>query len=119
MEQDHMLSNETYNFLKQLVRVWLPALGVFYITLAQIWDLPNPEAVAATIMAVATLLGVLLNVSTSSWNNSEAKYDGELVVTANDQDTGIPDLQLVVKRDPNELAAKRTVRLRMSDRRAA
>lgn len=117
MEQDHLLSNQTYNFLKQLVTIVLPACATLYFAMAGIWGLPNAEEVVATFAGVTTFLGVVLGISTKSWNDSEAKYDGSLVVTGNDQDTGVPDLQMTVKRDPNELAEKRTVRLKMSDQR--
>lgn len=118
-EQDHLISNQTYNVLKQVVTIVLPAIATLYYTLAQIWGLPNPEEVVATIAALTTFLGVFLQIASSSWNNSEAKYDGDLVVTGESPDTGIPNLQMTVKKDPNELAAKRTVRLKMSDQRAA
>lgn len=116
-EQDHLISNQLYDVLKAVVTVVLPALATLYVALSAVWDLPEPEAVVATLAAVATFLGVLLGISTKSWNNSEAKYDGELVTSGNDPDTGNPDLQLVIKRDPSELAEKRTVRLKSVDKR--
>lgn len=119
MEQDHLLSNNVYNKLKPFVQIVLPAIATLYFTLAQIWNLPNPEGVVATIAALTTFLGVILGLSTKSWNNSDSKYDGELVTTGVDPDTGIPDLQLNVTSDPNALASKRTIRLRSIDQRAA
>lgn len=117
MEQDHLISNQLYNVLKQVVMIVLPAIATLYFTLAQIWGLPNPEEVVATIAAVTTFLGVFLGIASASWNHSDAKYDGDLLIKGEDPDTGIPELGLTVKRDPNELAGKRTVRLKMSDQR--
>jgi hypothetical protein len=57
-EQDHLISNQTYNVLKQVVTIVLPAIATLYYTLAQIWGLPNPEEVVATIAALTTFLGV-------------------------------------------------------------
>lgn len=119
MEQDHLISNNTYNVLKQVVAIVLPALATLYFTMAQIWDWHNEEDVMATITAIATFLGVFLKISTNSWNNSEAKYDGELAITGNDEETGVEDIKLTINREPQELANKRTVRLRSVDNRSA
>jgi hypothetical protein len=119
MEQDHLISNQAYNVLKPVVTIVMPAVATLYFALAQIWGLPNPEGVVATITALTTFLGVFLGISTTSWNNSEAKYDGTLTTTGNDPDTGIPDLQMTINKNPDVLAGKRTVRLKMSDQRTA
>lgn len=119
MEQDHLISNSTYDRLKKFVTVVLPAFATLYAGLAQIWSLANSEGVVATCALVATFGGVLLSLSTKSWNNSEAKYDGELIIVENDPDTTIPTLQLIVKRDLNELANKTTVRFKSIDERNA
>jgi hypothetical protein len=112
MEQDYLISNKVYNILKWVVMIFLPAFATLYITLAQVWDFPNPDDVVTTCAALATFLGILIGVGTRSWNNSEGKYDGELAITGQDPDTGNPDLSLKITRDPNELAAKRTIRLK-------
>jgi len=114
MEQDHLISNQMYNLLKPVVTIVMPALATLYFALAQIWGLPNPEGVVATITALTTFLGVFLGISSTSWNNSEAKYDGSLAVTGYDEDTGRPDLQLTLTKDPTELlpAKVKTVRLK-------
>lgn len=117
MEQDYLISNRTYDLLKRVVTVVLPALATFYATLSLIWGLPNSEAVVATLAAVATFGGVLLSVSTKSWNNSDGKYDGELITTGQDPDTGLPNLHLTITRDPADLTTKRTVRLKSIDER--
>ena len=58
-----MLSNNLYDVLSKIQR-FLPALGVFYLALAQIWGLPFGDEVNMTIAALATLLGTMLEVST-------------------------------------------------------
>ena len=75
---------KVYDILKQIAMIWLPALGVFYITIAAIWHIPKVEAVSGTILAVDTLLGGLLGISSSVYNNSDAKYDGTLRVEPNE-----------------------------------
>jgi hypothetical protein len=115
MEQDYFLSNKTYDVLKKVVTLVLPALATLYAALAAVWELPNPQAVLATFAAVATFGGVLLHVSTTSWDNSTGKYDGELITTGRDPDTGLPNLQLKITSDVNALAGKSTIRLRSVD----
>lgn len=120
MEQDHLISNQVYNVLKPVVTIALPALATLYVALAQIWGLPNPVGVVATITALTTFLGVFLGISATSWNNSSAKYDGSLVMSNPDPDdpSPNPNIQLELNKDPADLAGKRTVRLRTSDLRS-
>lgn len=63
-----MLSNKAYDILKWITLVALPALGTAYVALANVWGLPYPEEVSKTVLAVCTLLGALLGVSTAEYN---------------------------------------------------
>lgn len=110
-----MISNKTYDMLKQVVTVVLPAAAALYVTLAALWDLPNPEAVAGTLAALATFGGVVMRISTNRWNESEDRYDGQLIMTGYDPDTGIPNLELNIAVNPNDLIEKGTVVLRSVD----
>ncbi len=65
-----MLSNRTYDILKWVALVLLPALGTLYFALAGIWNFPYGEQIVGTITAIDTFLGVLLGVSSM-------KYDSE------------------------------------------
>lgn len=62
-----MVSNTTYDRLKFLALVLLPAVGTFYFTVAAIWGLPAAEQVVGTIVAFDTLLGVFLGLSNRSY----------------------------------------------------
>lgn len=66
-----MLTDKTYNVLKWIAMILLPALGTLYFTLAGIWGLPYGEEIVGTITAVDTCLGVLLGVSTAKYNKSK------------------------------------------------
>lgn len=110
-----MVSNKTYDLLKQVVTIVLPALGALYVTLAALWNLPNPEAVAGTFAALATFGGVVMKITTTKYNNSDERFDGQLVKTGVDPDTGIPNLELSITNNPNDLIAKGTVVLRSLD----
>lgn len=62
------MSNKTYDSLKYLAQIVLPACGTLYFALAGIWGLPHGEQIVGTITAIDTFLGVLLGISTSSYN---------------------------------------------------
>ena len=61
------MSDRTYQVLKWIALILLPALGTLYFAIAQIWGLPYAEQIVGTITAVDTFLGCLLGVSTSSY----------------------------------------------------
>lgn len=62
------MSNKTYDILKFIAQIVLPALATFWTTLAKIWGLPLGAEIGATIMAIDTFLGAILMVSTSNYN---------------------------------------------------
>ena len=62
------LSNSTYDILKYIALIVLPAVATLYSTLAQIWGLPYAEQIPLTIMAVDTAMGVLLQISTDAYH---------------------------------------------------
>ena len=61
------MSDQTYNALKFVAQILLPALGTFYFALAQIWNLPLAEEIVGTITAVDALLGAVLGISTAQY----------------------------------------------------
>lgn len=70
------MSNSTYDKLKFIAQVVLPAAGTLYAALAGIWGLPYAEQIVGTIVAVDTFLGVVLKISTYQYNKSmEVKDD--------------------------------------------
>ena len=62
------LSNTTYDILKEVALTILPALATLYAVLGKIWGLPFTTEIPATIMAIDTAMGVMLHISTSSYN---------------------------------------------------
>lgn len=75
-----LLGDKAYSALKSLATIGLPAVGALYFALAQIWGLPEPEKVVGTIASVNTFVGVLLGVSSRSYNNSNVMYDGTITL---------------------------------------
>lgn len=64
------MSNKTYDFLNKVQR-WLPALGVFYLTVANIWNLPGGDQVNETVIAIATLLAATLEISSNIYHKNQ------------------------------------------------
>lgn len=62
------LSNKVYDVLKWIAQYALPALGTLYFALSSIWGLPFGEEIVGTITAVDIFLGVLLGISSSTYN---------------------------------------------------
>lgn len=62
------LPDKTYDVLKWVALILLPACAWLYSTLAPIWGWYAPEQVATTITAIDTFLGVILGISTINYN---------------------------------------------------
>lgn len=105
-----LFSNRAYDILKWVAQVALPALALFYIAVAPFWGFPKQEEVAGTIVAFDLLLGTLLGLSTRQYNNSDAKYDGAVVISPNED--GNSDLN--VSLNPQALATKQEVVVRVN-----
>lgn len=65
------LSNKVYDVLKWIALYLLPALGTLYFALSGIWGLPYGEQIVGTITAADTFLGVLLGISSATYNKGE------------------------------------------------
>ena len=75
------MSNRSYDVSKKIVELWLPGLATLYFTLSQIWGLPYGEQVVGTMAAFTVVGGVILGISTKSYQrNVESVFDGALVV---------------------------------------
>lgn len=61
------LDNKVYDILNKIQR-WLPALGILYLALCQIWNLPYGQAINNTIVAIAAFLATTLEISTGVYH---------------------------------------------------
>lgn len=74
------LSNRTYDILKFVAQIFLPAVGTLYFAVAGIWGIDGADKVVGTIMAVDAFLGVILGVSSSKYPG-----DGDIKVSRDDE----------------------------------
>lgn len=71
------MSNETYDLLKKIALIVLPALATLWLTLGKIWGLPYTEEIGATITAIDVFLGAVLGVSSARYNRMIEESEDE------------------------------------------
>lgn len=109
-----VLSDAVYQRLKFVVQILIPALSTLYFTLSSVWDLPQTEKVIGTAAALTTFLGALLVISTKSYNNSDAKFAGEINIHTNDVGTKVYSLDL--KGDPEDIDKSKEVTFKVGSK---
>ena len=62
------MSNKTYDVLKFIAQILIPALASLYYGLASIWHLPFGEEVVGTLSCIDVFLGAILGISTHQYN---------------------------------------------------
>lgn len=108
------LNNRMYDVLKWITQIFLPAVGTLYFSVAGIWGLPAAQQVVGTIVALTTFLGVILGLSTLSYNKSGDKYDGSVNVERKDDGTPVMALQLDKIEDPHDIVKKKEVTFKVN-----
>lgn len=61
------MTNETYDILKYIAQIILPALGTLYFALSGIWGLPYGEQIVGTLAALDAFLGAILKLSSDQF----------------------------------------------------
>lgn len=108
------ISSRTYDALKWVAQILLPALGTFYAAVAGVVGLPYALEVTGVILAVDTLLGTLLGLSKRQYENSGAAFDGNVTLVP-DEEAEFTDVNFSV--DPVALSSGQK-ELRLKVRRA-
>jgi hypothetical protein len=116
------LNDGTYNLLKTLALVVLPAAASLYFGLSQIWGLPHAEKVLGTVSVTETFLGVLLGLSSSRFHTnvayakaSGAYYDGVAEVHDDGSEEG-PALAIKFNNQAVDIPEKNEIVLRVIKR---
>lgn len=65
------MKNKTYDILKYVAQIVLPAVGTLYFALSGIWGFPYGEQVVGTITAVDAFMGAILKISTDTYERDE------------------------------------------------
>ena len=64
------MSGKTYDKLKWVAQILLPALGALYFGLAKAWGFPYSTEIVGTITAIDAFLGAILGISTMQYNKT-------------------------------------------------
>lgn len=81
------LSNKTYDLLRWIADMVLPALGTLYFALAGIWNFPYGEQIVGTITAIVAFLDVILGISKKNYYADLAEpTDDNLAVLLEDEE---------------------------------
>ena len=108
-----VLSNTTYDIVKDTVTIAFPAAVTLYAGLAVIWGWGFSEEVVATGGAIGIFLGVLLKIASKKYEKLPIVYDGELI--ANDPDPDNETFRLDFDNSLPAMARQDTIRLRVVD----
>lgn len=60
--------SKTFDILRTICEVVLPAISAAYFSLSEIWGLPIPEKICGTIAVLITFIGCFINVERNRYN---------------------------------------------------
>ena len=75
------MNNQTYDILKRVALIIIPALATFVNAVGIVWGIPYTNEATATITAFGVFLGAALGISSK---NYEPETHGSLVVAKDD-----------------------------------
>jgi len=61
------MNDRTYDWLKWICCILLPAIGTFYVAMAGTWGLPYAEEISKTTQALALFIGALIGISSAQY----------------------------------------------------
>jgi hypothetical protein len=63
------MSNKTFDILRTIVEIVLPAISAAYFGLSEIWGLPVPDKICGTIAVLITFISAFINVKRMQYND--------------------------------------------------
>ena len=99
------MNDKTYDILKRVALIIIPALATFVNAAGMVWGLPYTNEITATITAFGVFLGAALGVSSK---NYEPETHGNLVVT------GSNDVYADFAHEPEKLKDGDTIVLKVT-----
>ena len=75
------MNNKTYDVLKVIALIVIPAAVTCWVAIGKIWNLPYVEEIAGTATAIATFLGALLKISSDRYNDTDELTTEEVAQT--------------------------------------
>ena len=87
-QKNSILSNKQYEIIKWFILIFLPAVGVFYTTIAGVFDFPYAGEVNQSLVALALFLGTITKISDTQYQNLKSIRDQDKIGYI----VGIPDV---------------------------
>ena len=66
------MSNKTYDILKWIATVVIPAIGALYFGLSRFWAVPYPTEVLGTMTLIETFMASILGISNATYKADQA-----------------------------------------------
>lgn len=107
------MNSKTYDILKFIAQIILPALGTLYFALAGIWGFPYGEQIVGTIAAIDAFLGALLGISSAQYYKQGKDMDGTLMIDSGDGEVEKWLFQMNPEKTLEEIAGKTVVKLKV------
>ena len=104
-----ILSEKWYNRARWFVLTVLPAFSAAYFALSDLFNLANALQVTGVCAILATFLGQVLRISTNNYVNSDARFDGDMIITESEDGASI---KLDLNTEPEILAGQDSVTFR-------
>lgn len=99
------MNNRTYDILKRIALIVIPALATFVSAAGIVWGIPYTNEITATITAFGVFLGTALGVSSANYT---PENHGNLVVT------GSNDVYADFAHEPEKLKDGDTIVLKVT-----
>lgn len=99
------MNNKTYDILKRVALIVIPALATFVNAVGIVWGVPHTNEATATITALGVFLGAALGISSADYT---PETHGNLVVTKHD------DVYADFTADPANLTDGETIVLKVT-----
>lgn len=62
------MTNKTFDTIRFLCEILVPAIGTLYFALAKIWGLPYGTEIVGTCSAIAVFLGAIIGINRANYN---------------------------------------------------
>lgn len=98
VDAKNVFAPKTYDRLKFVAQILLPALATLIFTLGTAWDFEYTVQTAGTVTAIDTFLGFILQLSSNAYYKNGSNFDGELKMVTDD--SGREKVVFDVESDP-------------------
>lgn len=114
--QGFVLGNKTYDKIKFLVQIILPALAVLYASLSEFWGFPKVQEVVGSITALALFLGLILGKSSKNFTPpvAEGTPVGDMIVRDSLEVEGKQTVEFSLDVYPEDFLQNDVVQFRVS-----